>query len=616
VDGLMRFPKAPARRGAIATPLLGGSPPITSGIPEYPWADGELLYAEALNAAIARTSVLSFGADPTGVADSTAAFQAALATGNSVYAPTGTYIIRNQLAVGAGQTLYGDGRAATTLTIDQTFSPTATGVISLSGNEFTSPTVRDLAITFAQPSTQASRANFLTLAQGGTSGPGGSGIMYPPAIILTASNRFRILNLSISGAWDGIINPPAHNIGGFIIDNVEMGALDCGLSIDNVLDFGHIKGYHFWPFGLNAGALYTGVWPDGNTFGAKFGVNGQANGITLTDFTVFQGRVSITNAATWIHAANMMMDGNNATLEIANCAWVLLSNLYFSGSASGANTNAQLTVGGGHVFATNLWSTTTTLPNIIITGGRLVLSSANVQQGTSSVSMISQSGGSWLEVSDCSLGANPGPWTVPLINVTSGTVLFHDNRMENASIGDVGMLVITTDGPQHSVAGNYWNGWKWTPPGNLGNYGFNSDMVTTGVPQMRSATLGSPTGAATSLQLEAAAGNQRAVAVCSGQNLRWAIIVAGSAETGGNAGSDFVIANYSDAGTQIGSPLSINRSTGLVTIPDMAATNVGFNGTPPIAQPTVTGAKSSGAALASLIAALASYGLIIDSTSE
>jgi hypothetical protein len=42
---------------------------------------------------------------------------------------------------------------------------------------------------------------------------------------------------------------------------------------------------------------------------------------------------------------------------------------------------------------------------------------------------------------------------------------------------------------------------------------------------------------------------------------------------------------------------------------------VGFNGTAPIAQPTVTGSKGSNAALASLITALASLGLVIDSTS-
>ena len=41
---------------------------------------------------------------------------------------------------------------------------------------------------------------------------------------------------------------------------------------------------------------------------------------------------------------------------------------------------------------------------------------------------------------------------------------------------------------------------------------------------------------------------------------------------------------------------------------------VGFNNSAPVAKPTVTGAKASNAALASLLAALASYGLVTDST--
>lgn len=45
------------------------------------------------------------------------------------------------------------------------------------------------------------------------------------------------------------------------------------------------------------------------------------------------------------------------------------------------------------------------------------------------------------------------------------------------------------------------------------------------------------------------------------------------------------------------------------------AGNSGFNGTAPIAKPTVTGSRGGNAALASLLTALANYGLITDSTS-
>jgi len=48
---------------------------------------------------------------------------------------------------------------------------------------------------------------------------------------------------------------------------------------------------------------------------------------------------------------------------------------------------------------------------------------------------------------------------------------------------------------------------------------------------------------------------------------RWGIELGQwGAETGGNAGSDFVIVRYSDSGTAIGAPVTINRATGEVTL--------------------------------------------------
>lgn len=61
-------------------------------------------------------SVLNYGADPTGVADSSAAFNAMGAAGDLIYAPDGDYLINNATVELAGKTLKGDGIQATTLT--------------------------------------------------------------------------------------------------------------------------------------------------------------------------------------------------------------------------------------------------------------------------------------------------------------------------------------------------------------------------------------------------------------------------------------------------------------------------------------------------------------------
>lgn len=63
------------------------------------------------------SNVLYYGADPTGVADSTAAFQSALASTEdcSVYVPGGTYLITATLAIPANKVMVGQCQRGTTL---------------------------------------------------------------------------------------------------------------------------------------------------------------------------------------------------------------------------------------------------------------------------------------------------------------------------------------------------------------------------------------------------------------------------------------------------------------------------------------------------------------------
>jgi hypothetical protein len=149
-----------------------------------------------------------------------------------------------------------------------------------------------------------------------------------------------------------------------------------------------------------------------------------------------------------------------------------------------------------------------------------------------------------------------------------------------------------------------------------------------------------------------------------------------NAETGSNTGGNFNLNCYDDTGAVLFTPINITRATGAIATsgalavggllstggtsiiqaggpvasnnvvritPTVAGgtplistvgvdanvnlnllcqgtggvrvqSNIGFNNTVPIAKPTVTGAKGSNAALASLLTALAAYGLVTDST--
>jgi hypothetical protein len=64
-------------------------------------------------------NVLDFGTNTTpGVTDMSAAFTAALATGKAVYAPAGTYLVRNVKLTSDGQCIFGDGPQLTNIQTD------------------------------------------------------------------------------------------------------------------------------------------------------------------------------------------------------------------------------------------------------------------------------------------------------------------------------------------------------------------------------------------------------------------------------------------------------------------------------------------------------------------
>jgi hypothetical protein len=56
---------------------------------------------------------------------------------------------------------------------------------------------------------------------------------------------------------------------------------------------------------------------------------------------------------------------------------------------------------------------------------------------------------------------------------------------------------------------------------------------------------------------------------------RWIVSSENTAESGSNAGSNFIINRYSDAGSYLGTPLNINRATGLSTVEGLTVTSSG-----------------------------------------
>lgn len=60
-------------------------------------------------------------------------------------------------------------------------------------------------------------------------------------------------------------------------------------------------------------------------------------------------------------------------------------------------------------------------------------------------------------------------------------------------------------------------------------------------------------------------GKDKGIALYSGSSARWSTTSNSSPETGSNAGSNYIVSRYSDAGVYIDSPVEINRANGVAT---------------------------------------------------
>jgi hypothetical protein len=120
-----------------------------------------------------------------------------------------------------------------------------------------------------------------------------------------------------------------------------------------------------------------------------------------------------------------------------------------------------------------------------------------------------------------------------------------------------------------------------------------------GTPQLAAGAVNSLKYADSVLQLTAPAGTGKVVQYFTGATPptaameRWQVGLNAAAETGANAGSDFTIDRFSDAGGLLGSPFSIVRSTGNVSIAQSLNVGGTIYGTTTVG---VTGLFSSGGA--------------------
>ncbi len=212
-------------------------------------------------------NVLDYGADPTGVADSTTAFQNAMnaETAGTVFAPKGTYLFSGHLNIPAGVQLIGDRRNLPTHTSQSiVVMPVISGsgtvflVTEGSGNGSGTPFIT-LNNNSALQGVQLTWPNQVT-----TSPP----TAYPWAIDFAQGLNGSIYDVFLQNPYQGIrclshYRPTIEKVGG--------SPFAVGLQIDNCEDVAHVNSIHWILDGNDAAGGSMDLWRKAHGIGFQIG---------------------------------------------------------------------------------------------------------------------------------------------------------------------------------------------------------------------------------------------------------------------------------------------------------------------------------------------------------
>lgn len=397
--------------------------------------------------------VKDFGAVGNTTTDDTAAIQAAINTGKSVYVPAGTYRLTNAITFNTtGQLIYGDGRSKTTFYIDNiaySFNLSATGVFVFASGE-PGPTLRDLGIQFEQPDTSV-RGNL---------------IAYPPAIYAYAQPRFTIQNCKIVRAMTGI--DMRGNSGGATVDGLEMSAFNYGVRIDGSLDTVRLQRMQYWPFGLSSNL--TNIFFDAGNMGVE---SGRCDDLKITSCLFINGGIqvklieSVIVSGTTFGCINDTDFDSFASINMAG-GNMSISNCYFT-IGDGSYTPIYQTGGYLRVSQCQFESAVTTSASTIYFSGP---NGTSWLQLTNNLFRNSGPGAGYISVTSgdilCTNNAfDVGPnqtWSTALVAVSgNGRIIFNANRARDKGTG-TGTLLSLTENQNHTVTSNQFMGWKLTLP--------------------------------------------------------------------------------------------------------------------------------------------------------
>ncbi len=561
-------------------------------------------------------NVIDYGADRTGSTDSTAAFQAALASGKSVWAPSGTYIIRGQLTVSGGQWLRGDG-SGTTLLVDVGFDPTVTTGVIVMANPLNHrrPALSDLTIEFAQPPDLTTTATVAS-AIGATTVTVASadGIV----VGMTVLNKTHIQSVQCKVYENGPTSTVVSAIAGNDI-TLSVAVKNPGVSIGDVLHFASVRSmFRTLADGGTASPGGTGIkypWavyiaPSRTALVERvmiirawtgIYIRGPAYQVANIDIGAYSVGLDIDEVYNFstLNDYRFWPWGNDGTYDALNDVGydnvTIAANL---GDAACAANNFGTWRGHVNILPNWLFGSFT---NLMLDGDNTNLTITSTRNGWAHINGLYSTKSSWAQGVPFWMHATDARFHCQITNM-------------DFSMAGVGIGVRVQSGIVSIVSGNIWFGSQAVVPMfQVEDFGglYLSDMrldasaarTDTYINLLGSAVLRLTTSTFT--QSPGVGGTGVSTSPASKFSL------SGTAWNGW----DMLVNGVSVPPTDTGDSLTLSNGL-LVTAGGFQVTgNLGFHGAAKVGQQVVTGSRAGNAALASLLTALANYGLINNSSS-
>lgn len=528
-NGLLSAP-APGGIPAGALPTAGG----TMTGPLFYTATGATTARSAQDRAAYVVSVLDFGALCNGSTDDTAAVNAALNSGAKIVTIPQNAIcyLPNGITVPCGVYLRG-----------MSFQPNnpaiGTGAASYAPN----------SVIMCGPN-----VNCITLAGDGNGAVRGTTV----SDLLIATN-----NASAPTAGAGVLAPTGYNV-----------------RIERVMVYNCFDGYHF----ANTGSGGISGWLE-NCFSGKLSghhvvVDGYPE-LHIHDCRFGMNGAGDTGALAYLY----MTGGGNGTVQVTNCQFNEFNNiapvgaLLAFGNLTSTSGSQLISLDTCHAeaYSTAIQTdaTATTLSNISLSNCSLWMSPNPFFSLNAATTTLTD-----LAITGCSISCNN--FTLNNIQLNNGVIagnIIYGNVTLGA--GATGTLAWAGNNVQQTmIANGNWTSLfisgvvqgAFSAPGTghinafLGQYiQLTSSLSASGAPPQL--VLGSNTSATEQrLLLNSAAGQIRDIGFQTAGNWRWWMGANGTAEGGSNAGSDFVLNAFNDAGTLLSTPITVTRATGNIAL--------------------------------------------------